>query len=89
MSEEAPKTHEISLKNEDCAVIFHEDGTLNVYVPSREEGEPVPPQMLYTILVQEMLKDQYMLKVLTDRVLSAGILGKNVKPATAPEAPDA
>lgn len=93
MSAVAPTTHEISLHNEDCAVVFHSDGTLNVYVPSREEGEPVPPQMLYTILVQEMLKDPFMLKVLTDRVLSAGILGKSAPPTETPdssqEAPNA
>ena len=71
-----PTKHNIDLKDEDCAVVFHADGTLNVYVPAREQGEPVPPQMLYTILVQEMLKDQFMLKVLTDRIVAAGILGK-------------
>lgn len=69
------ETHTITLKDEDCAVVFASDGTMNVYVPTREEGEAVPPQMLYTILVQEMLKDQYMMKVLTDRVVAAGVLG--------------
>lgn len=66
----------IPLSGEDCAVVFCADGTLNVYVPSREEGESVPPQMLYAILVQEMLKDPYMMKVLTDRVLQAGVFSK-------------
>lgn len=78
--------HTISLDNEDCAVVFHADGTLNIYVPSREQGEGVPPQMLYTILVQEMLKDAFMMKVLTDRVVAAGILGTQ-KADTAVDAP--
>ena len=47
--------HQITLSDNDCAVVFKTDGTLNVFVPSREEGEAVPPQMLYAILVQEML----------------------------------
>jgi hypothetical protein len=81
-------SHPIELKKEDCAVVFHADGTLNVYVPSREQGEAVPPQMLYTLLVQEMLKDQFMLKVLTDRVVAQGILGKQ-QGEPAKESPDA
>jgi len=82
-------SHPIDLQKEDCAVVFHADGTLNVYVPSREQGDSVPPQMLYTLLVQEMLKDQFMLKVLTDRIVAQGVLGKQVD-ETAPEgAPDA
>ena len=80
MSTEAAAPHNISLENEDCAVVFHADGTLNIYVPSREQGEGVPPQMLYTILVQEMLKDAFMMKVLTDRVVAAGILGAPASP---------
>jgi hypothetical protein len=76
MSTPEVDSHPIDLQKEDCAIVFHSDGTLNVYVPSREQGEAVPPQMLYTLLVQEMLKDQFMLKVLTDRVVAQGILGK-------------
>jgi hypothetical protein len=67
--------HPVTLSENDCAVVFKSDGTLNVFVPSREEGEAVPPQMLYAILVQEMLKDAFMMKVLTDRVVAAGVLG--------------
>lgn len=67
--------HQITLSDNDCAVVFKTDGSMNVFVPSREEGEAVPPQMLYAILVQEMLKDTFMMKVLTDRVVAAGILG--------------
>lgn len=67
--------HQITLSDNDCAVVFKSDGTLNVFVPSREEGEAIPPQMLYAILVQEMLKDAFMMKVLTDRVVAAGVLG--------------
>lgn len=70
-----PADHQITLSGNDCAVVFQSDGTLNVFVPSREEGEAIPPQMLYAILVQEMLKDAFMLKVLTDRVVAAGVLG--------------
>lgn len=70
-----PTTNQIILNAEDCAVVFQADGTLNVYVPSKEEGDSITPQMLYAILVQELLKDEYMLKVLTDRVISAGIIG--------------
>jgi len=75
MSKVEPVNHQITLADNDCAVVFKSDGTLNVFVPSREEGEAIPPQMLYAILVQEMLKDTFMMKVLTDRVVAAGILG--------------
>jgi hypothetical protein len=75
MSDVEKADHNITLTKNDCAVVFNSDGSMNVFVPSREEGEPVPPQMLYAILVQEMLKDAFMLKVLTDRVVAAGILG--------------
>jgi hypothetical protein len=70
-----PAPHQISLQKEDCAVIFKTGGELDVIVPSREEGEAIPPQMLYALLVQEMLKDHFMMKVLTDRIIAAGILG--------------
>lgn len=70
------KNHQVTLGKDDCAVVFQADGAMNVFVPSREEGEPIPPQMLYAILVQEMLKDEFMLKVLTDRVVAAGVIGK-------------
>lgn len=77
MSEPTPTTEPpvITLSKEDCAVVFTTDGNLNVYVPSREQGEAIPPQMLYTLLVQEMMKDPFMMKVLTDRIVQAGILG--------------
>ena len=75
MTTEEVAGHSIELEKEDCAVVFRSDGTLNVFVPSRQEGESVPPQMLYSLLVQEMLKDAFMMKVLTDRVVAAGILG--------------
>jgi len=70
-----PVDHPITLSKDDCAVVFNSNGTLDVFIPAREEGETIPPQMLYAILVQEMLKDAFMLKVLTDRVVAAGILG--------------
>lgn len=75
MSEITPTSHQITLKDNDCAVVFNSDGTLNVFVPSREAGEPISPQMLYSLLVQEMLKDAFMMKVLTDRAVAAGIIG--------------
>lgn len=67
-------THEIEIGTDDCAVVFRKDGTMDVVVPSLEEGSSVPPQMLYTLLVQELLKDQYMVKVLVDRLIEGGIM---------------
>lgn len=86
MSDVAPSTHDIQLTGNDCAVVFQTDGTLNVFVPSREEGEAVPAQMLYALLVQEMLKDQFMMKVLTDRIVAQGLVGtKKETPAESTE----
>ena len=75
MSDVSPVPHQITLTDNDCAVVFNSDGSLNVFVPSREAGEPISPQMLYALLVQEMLKDSFMMKVLTDRIVEAGIIG--------------
>ena len=75
MSDVSPAPHQITLTDNDCAVVFNSDGSLNVFVPSREAGEPITPQMLYALLVQEMLKDSFMMKVLTDRIVEAGIIG--------------
>ena len=77
MSTPEPTEPQITLENEDCAVVFHSDGTLNLYVPSREEGESIPTQMLLAMLVQEMLKDHFMIKVLTDRLMQSGLVGPN------------
>jgi len=75
VSDVSPVPHQITLTDNDCAVVFNSDGSLNVFVPSREAGEPISPQMLYALLVQEMLKDSFMMKVLTDRIVEAGIIG--------------
>ena len=84
-AEEEKAGTEITLSGEDCAVVFRTDGSMNVFIPSREEGSPVPPQMLYSILVQEMLKDPFMMKVLTERVINTGVLSKSSPPDEAPK----
>ena len=66
--EELEETFSLSLKGLDCAIVFQTDETLNVYIPKLEPGTPITKQMWLTLIVQEMLKDQSLMQLLTQRV---------------------
>jgi len=67
------EVYQIPLTGKDCAVVFDTNHNMNVYVqPKLEPGTPITRQMWLVLIVQELFKDQSMMKLLSQRIMDSG-----------------
>ena len=67
------EAHQIPLTGKDCAVVFDTDNNMNVYIqPKLAPGTPITRQMWLVLIVQELFKDQSLMKLLSQRIMDSG-----------------
>lgn len=69
-----PEGPTLTITGKDAAVIFREDGQLEVYLPKVEQGSQVPPGSLMVLCVQELVKDDQLIKALTEKLVEQSIV---------------